>query len=506
MAYYSLNAYDADVRINSFAGLYQYGDNMNGDVRFAVDMANVETPAGVLQPMAATEEVAEFTGVKIETLAHLFRRWYVGSGSAEVLFAAMDGKIFYTTADQTATASWTELPFPTGVTEYQSNVWSWAAYEINPEGSVASVDVLLMSNALDGMIMIRGDNFTVEAVETPKKFGVIERYAERIWGGGITDDPDMLVYSAPYDPTDWEANEDDPAEGAGDISQPSWDGDSFTALRAFGSQLIAFKKHRVWRVLGTDPGEYTFKEQYGGGAAYFNTIAIDVERIFMAEKDGVSVYDGLAVDGYQRQAIDKLWRSVNRAAMDQMCAVLYKKKYYLAVPTGNSAVNNELIVFNLADGTILRYTGIYIESFLATEDVLYATSSVIPGKILKVNWDSWETGNATTNATFWVSQWMDFGYKKIKKGGFDLYFTPEVQDRPVTLTFKIQTEKKIKSKRYTIQPLTANEIANNKFHKQKRLHFGGTGRRFRLIIETDGGSAPWRLIGGIQMIVETDPD
>lgn len=507
MAYYSLNAYDADVRINSFTGLYQYGDHMNGDVRYAVDTKNLETPAGVLQPAAAPEVLpVEFQDGKIETLAHLFRRWYVGSGNPEVVFAAVNGKIYYAEADD-MDGEWTLLSFPEGIDSYQSNVWSWAAYEINPAGSTASVDVLLMSNALDGMIMIHGDDFTVEVVDTPKRFGVIERYAERIWGGGIPDDPDMLVYSAPYDPTNWEADPDDPANGAGDINQPSWDGDSFTALRAFGSQLIALKKHRVWRVLGTDPGEYTFKEQYGGGTPYPNTLAVDIERIFMAEKDGVSVYDGLAVDGYQRQAIDELWRTVNREAMDQMCAVLHKEKYYLAVPTGESAVNNELIIFNLADGTILRNTNIYIESFLSTEDALYATSSVLPGRILKINWDSWQTGIASGNATQWVTPWMDFGYKKIKKGGFELYFTPEVQDRPVVLTFKIQTEKKVKAKSYIVKPLTPNEQANGKQYKQKRIHFGGNGRRFRLIIETaTGNTAPWRLIGGIQMIVETDPD
>jgi hypothetical protein len=154
-----------------------------------------------------------------------------------VLVAATAGKLYYLIVG--SSSGWTQLAYPDGVTSYQSNVWSWAAYEINPVGSTASIDVLLMSNAQDGMIMVRGDNFAVSAITTPKKFGVIERYAERIWGGAIEDDPDMLIYSAPFDPTDWEPNLEIPEDGAGDINQPSWDGDSFTALRAFGNQLIA---------------------------------------------------------------------------------------------------------------------------------------------------------------------------------------------------------------------------------------------------------------------------
>lgn len=504
MAYFSMRAYDADVFLSAFAGLQQYGPGLDGDIRFAVEEKNVETPAGVLQPQAAPTILPySFTG-KIETLAHLYRRWYSGPQEKDVLVAATEGKLYYLTSNM---SNWAQLPFPSGVSSYQSNVWSWVSYEINPEGSTASVDVLLLSNALDGMIMVRGDNFTVSKVNTPKNFGVIERYAERIWGGAIPDDPDMLVYSAPYDPTNWEADPDIPEDGAGDINQPSWDGDSFTALRAFGSQMIAFKKHRVWRVLGTDPGEYVFKEQFGGGTPYYNTVAVDTERIFMAEKDGLAVYDGLAVNPLFRQELEDLWRTLNPDAMDQMCAALFRQRYYLAFPVGESTVNNALLIYNIADGTLLYNEGISIESFLATEDTLYATSSTLPGKVLQINWDSWVTGEASGEATRWVTPWMTFNRQDIKKGGFEIYFQPEVQDSPVTLSFSIQTEKKVKTKKYTVQPLTVIEKNNNKNYKMKRLHFGGSGRRFRMIIETAAGStAPWRLIGGVQIRAETDPD
>lgn len=513
MAYYSLHAYDADVFIPAFAGLNQYGPGMDGDVRYAVEESNLETPAGVLQPMAAPELLtAGFDNSKIETLAHLYRRWYSGAEDKEVLFAATGGKLYYMTS---AMSTWTQLAFPTGVSSYSCNVWSWVAYEINPDGSEAPVDVLILSNATDGMVMVRGDNFSVSMIE-PKassdsdvmKFGVIERYAERIWGGAMPDDPDMLVYSRPYDPTDWTIAgiDEEPEDGGGSIQQPSWDGDSFTGLKQFGQQLIAFKKHRVWRILGTDPGEYTFKEQYGGGTPYVNTIAVDVERILMTDKDGMASYDGLSVEPLQREIMEDLWRKVNKSALDQMCAVLFKQKYYLAFPTGDSTYNNSLLILNLQDNTMLYFDAISIESFLVTEETLYATSATLPGKVMKVNWDSWVTGEAHNAPTKWVSPWMTLGRDSMKKGGFDLYFQPEVQDNPVTLVFSIQTEKKVKTKRYTVQPLTAMEKANDKNYKMKKLHFGGSGRRFRLIIETSATHYPWRLIGGIQIIAETDPD
>ena len=509
MAYYTIKAYDADVFLTSFMGLQQAGDGIGADFRYAVEAMNVETPRGVLQPQAKPVTLPYGFDTKIETLAHLYRRWYTGGEDPEVLIAATGGRLYYKTSTMQDFAA---LSFPLGTAIYQSNEWSWVSYEINPPGSPAPVDVLLMSNAKDGMIIIKppytatvsNPSWTVESINTGgKKFGVIERYAERIWGGAIPDDPDMLMYSRPFDPTDWTAAgaNEEPEDGAGDVQQPSWDGDSFTALRQFGSQLIAFKGNRVWRVLGADPGEYVFKEQYGGGAPFANTIAVDVERIFMVERDGLALYDGLSVSPYAREAIEKLWKTINRNAMSQMCGTLYKEKYYLSIPTGNNTVNNDMIVFNLSDRTILYYTDTFIESFMPTNDALYATSSSQPGKIMLLTYDSWETGVASGKPTKWVTPWVDLGRKSYNKGGFEVYFSPEVRKYPVTFRVSIQTEKKVKSKLVTVQPTLIRA-------KQKRVRFGGTGRMFRLIIETlnTQSDVSWRLTGGIQIVVETDPD
>ena len=532
MAYFSLHAYDADVWIPGFLGLNQADESMNPDIRFAAEAENVVTHQGVLQPQAACPEMPGSFQGRIETLASFYRRWYAGDGSKEWYVCATGGKLYYKQAD--ADTGWMEIELPSGVTAFQSNVWSWVTYEINPEVGSNTVDVVLMSNAKDGMYMIvppdrptthddlsefthnalaakthdqmSSPAWTIRTIDTNgKKFGAIERYAERIWGCAIDDEPDMLVYSAPYDPTDWDANAEIPEDGAGEISQPTWDGDKFYAMKRLGDQLLAFKENRVWRIMGVSPGEYQMSEQYGDGTSYFNTIAVDGERVLMESDDGLSVFDGMTTTPYQRDMVKEIWRSVNRDALDQICAVLYKKRYYVAFPTGSSTVNNSMLVYDLSEGTILYYTGIYVEDFMPTDNELFFTSSSLPGKMLKMRYDSWEDGVASGAATKWVSPWIDFGYKRIVKGGFDLYFVPEVKNTAVTLKFSVQTEKKLKTKTYTVNPL--EDPDGPKQHRGKRLHFSGTGRRFRLKIETEAGvTAPWRLIGGVQMVVETDPD
>lgn len=246
----SLGQYEADTRIPSFFGLMQYGDGMNIDPRYCVDMENVDTSEGTFKPYAKPNLLPGQLSKKIETLAILHRRWYTGTDTDKnVLIAAANSQLYYY-----AVGEWVQFT-PNPLVTFVSNKWSWVSYEINPEGAESPVDVLVMSNPYDGMIYVRCDDTekSVTQVTTPKKFGVITRYNERIFGGAIIDDPDMVAYSAPYDFTDWSQNLEIPEDGAGDIQQPTWDGDSFTALMQIGAQLVAFRKNTVWRVLGTDP-------------------------------------------------------------------------------------------------------------------------------------------------------------------------------------------------------------------------------------------------------------
>ena len=514
MRTYSIGQYEGEFYIPEFRGLMQGGDTLNADARYATDEKNVEIINGALQPMAAHITLSPALTGPIETIARLWRRWYTGPNNLqEILVAATGGKLY--SMYPGFSSEWTQLAFPTGVSAYQSNDWSWVAYEINPQGSTAPIDVLILSNALDGMIMVRGDNLSVTKIDTPKKFGVIARYAERIWGGAIPDDPDMLMYSAPYDPTDWEQNEEIPEDGAGSVQQPSWDGDSFYALEPFGSQLIAFKKNRVWRVLGTDPGEYTFKEQYGGGSAYENTIAVCGEMILMVGKDGIVSYDGLNVSPFQSAALENVWRRVNKLYLSQASAVWWKHKYYLALPVDNSTYNNIVVVWDGRENTWLKYEDIYAERFLDGDETLYYTSSTAPGKITKWATDSRTNGVAMKNAK-WVSPWTDLGAKNITKDSFEVYFTPEIPvGLNIKLRFTLETERRSKYKDVVIEkypyddPLDPAPVHETTEVRQQKIFFGGSGRRFRLIIEwlpTAQEYTPWRLTGGVLVRCSLDRD
>ena len=487
---------NAVVNIPAFRGLLQYGDGVGNDPRYAVECVNALVKEGLLRPMSECERLPGELKDPIETLARLHRRYHTLDGEKDVLIAASGGQLYWRLPKGD---SWQRIPVPPEFLgeEYRSSRWSWVTYEINPEGSAAPVDVLLMSNASDGMICIRGDDLSASMVETPKKFGVIARHAERIWGGAIMDDPDMLAYSAPYDPFDWTQNDEIPEDGAGDVLQPSWDGDSFTALASFGSQLMAFKRTRVWRVLGTDPGVYTFKEQYGGGAQYADTIAVDDTRILMLGPDGVHQYNGESVEPYMQEYAQAVFERMNPDAMHKACACIWRDTYYCAIPLDESRDNNAVLLFDTAENTWTLRENIAVEAFLPTEDALFFTGCEKPGSLWRWQEDSLLTGAAIPMR--WVGPWQDLGRKNLLKNGFSLYLTVDCRET-VTLHLGVETEKKRRMKQIVFQPPARNAQA-----RQKRLVFGGSGRRFRLIVQSDT-RVPWCLPGGVQLEAETDAD
>jgi len=499
MALTSLGAYSGTMMIPEFKGLNQYGDGIGIDPRYAVDASNALTTEGVLRPMAACELLPATLPKPIETIAWLHRRWYSADDEHDIIIGASDGQLYWTLPRAEV---WQRLPLPVGWHQeyYDSNDWSCVAYEINPDdgsAETAPIDVLLMSNAKDGMILVRGDDMTTHIVPAPKKFGVITRHAERIWGTAVENDPDMLVYSAPYDPFNWEQNNEIPEDGAGDIMQPSWDGDSFEALATFGSQLIALKKTRVWRVIGTNPGEYIFAEQYGGGTSYPRTLAVDGMRMLMLGRDGLVQYNGESVAPYYQDYARLVFERMNRSALDQAVGCLYRNTYYCALPLDGAETNNAVLMFNTLERTWLLREDVQVESFLPTESGLFFTSASTPGRIWRWREDSWEEKNPLP--TRWVGGWQDFGYKNVAKGSFTVYLTVDCAE-PVDLKISIQTEKKLKTKTLTFNPPLKGQLA-----KQRRVVFGGNGRRFRVLIESNG-TVPWRLIGGVQIEAETDTD
>lgn len=473
--------YQTDVPILSFGGINQSTDGYNLSLQYAVSASNADVTGGGLAPMRAGAQLAQTLMFPIGTLARLHRRFHTTEDERDVLVAIAGGRV------------WTKLLDHDD--EWQAryggltvDVCDYVTYEINRPDSDAPTDVLLFTNATDGMFCLYGDDLTVSPVETPYRFGVLARHSERIWGSGIKDDPDKLVYSTPFDPFNWEQNPEFPEDGAGEILQPSWDGDSFVALRPFGSQLLAFKKNAIWRILGTNPGEYIMKEQYGGGALEENTIAITGTYAIMLGYGGIIRYDGADASPFLQEAVRDIIGQVNPAIRSAACGVMDGKSYLLALPLGEDAVNNNAVLkYNMTENSFSLMQGVDIKAFLAFDGRVFYTSAEAPGRVF-------ELGGGTVLPMTWISGYQDLGAKSSVKSAFELYYRIDSEAETIPLTLRIRTEKKAKEK--TLQVKTG---------KAMRTAINVSGRYFRLEI-LSAGTEYWKLGSGIEIHCELDPD
>lgn len=471
--------YETDADIPSFAGINTGTDGYNMSMRYAINEYNVNTEGGGFTQMRKGTPVPLGLPTGIDTIAVLHRRF--DAEAPDLLVAISGGRVYTKKLD--GDDMW--------VIRYDGlheSECSYVTYEVTREGEDDPVDVLIFTNSYDGMFIMYGDTLAVEAVSTPYKFGIICRSNERIWGTAIHGKPDTLVYSAPYNPMDWASNEDIPEDGGGEIQQPSWDGDSFIALRSYGTALLAFKKNSVWRVSGTNPGSYVMREQFGGGTVEADTIVVNQSLVYMMGFDGILRYDGNGSYPFQWQALSGLLqRRLNFSARNRMCATMRQQKYLLAFPMDDSDYCNAVLEYNPTDQTFLLRTGIDVSKFLTYMGRVWYVSAKAPGILYEMD----EQGECLPIK--WVSAYQDLGIKGSVKSAFTAYFTCEADGR-FPLTVGIRTEKKVKKKNLVITP-----------GKPVKTNINVSGRYFRVEIESDS-RIPFRINGGMRFHMELDPD
>lgn len=356
-----------------------------------------------------------------------------------------------------------------------------------PEDKSYPMDVLLLTNAKDGMICLRGDG-RVDRVDTPYKFGLIERANERIWGTAITDEPDVIAYSHPYDPMDWKANEEIPEDGGGEIRQPTFDGDSFVALKRYSNYLLAFKKNAVWRIAGTDPSNITFRESRGIGTIAPGSIVSAQDYVWMMTWFGLARYNGSYSHPFQAEATRGFLQDrLTEQAVTSIAAIEHNGSIYMAYPADGSTVNNRMLIYTPMEQAFSLRTDIRVTRFLSYNGRLFYATADAPGCVFEMN----NTGHPLP--IHWVSGFQDMGIKGSVKSAFTVYFECEAAAK-FPLTIGIRTEKKLKKKQLVITPGKA-------YHKTINVQ----GRYFRLELDTDT-LEPFRINGGIRIHMELDPD
>lgn len=488
------SSYEGSFSIPTPKGVYQAAGDTNVNVNYAYRAENMRTERGLLATSYGTSRAFPSVGAPVGTLARFVRR--TRPDDPEVYVAAAGGSLYtYTMGD----AGWVERG-----TGYQSDAWSHVTYETVENG--LTVDVLILSNALDGMVAIYGSDLRAEK-KTLKigdnyasvKFAVLSRHAERIWGTGAPGYPDSVFYSRPYDPFDWTSVADTPELGGGMINQPTWDGESFISLNPFGGYLLAVKPSTIYEIRGTDPSSFTITQAYGtDGPVEAKTICTDRLSMFFLSRAGLGLYDGSTLKLLSRDALYETMRRRMDGAQDSATACVCGHVYVLAmcVRANEGDVvtqNNTVVEFDTERGAFMIRRGLRVKDFYALDGVIYYTQAEAPYDILRYNDPASSTYLGQPMDSVWETPWLDLG-KAYMKRDFVLRFTADADENDVPVSISLVTDRREKKKIVLLKRSRTDYC----------VKIQSSGVRVKLIVSSRGKAAGWRIYGGIQVEYSVD--
>jgi len=200
-------------------------------------------------------------------------------------------------------------------------------------------------------------------------------------------------------------------------------------------------------------------------------------------------YDGTGCYPYLQDAVQKLMsEKVNHAYLHKACAGMRNGIYCIALPVNESQKCNAILEYDPEENTFALRTEVSVDSFMELNERLFYTSDSYPGVIYELRDDR---GKVKTSK--WISGYQDLEQKNSIKSAFILYAMVE-SEAPVELRLGIRTEKKLKQK-----------IINTKPGKMLRIHLNTQGRIFRLEM-TSYSAVPFKILGGVKLDLELDPD
>lgn len=481
--------YEGTLRIPTPRGVYQAAGDTNVSADYAYQAVNMRTERGLLATAYGVSRAFPALGAPIGTLARFYRR--NRPDDPEIFVAAAAGAIYTYTM---GTEGWVKQ-----AEGFASDVWSSVTYEAVENGR--TVDILILSNAADGMIAVYGSDLRVERKAltigtdyAQVKFAVLGRHAERIWGTGDSANPDSIFYSRPYDPFNWTSDADAPELGGGMIQQPTWDGEAFIAIRPFGGYLLAIKPSTVFEIRGTDPSSFTITEAYGtDGPISERTIEVDRMRMLYLSQSGLGCYDGSSLALLSRDALFETMRMRATEITDKATACICDHVYYLALGVheheGDVLVeNNAVIELDTERGTFMLRKGMRAKDFFALGGKVYYTQAEAPYDVLRYGDPAAQGILGAPMECLWETAWQDMGKGYVKRD-FVLRFTADADEDDVPVEVTVITERGERSR----VCLLAKE------RRDYRVRIRNAGLRVKLRIRSNGRAAGWRIYGGVQM-------
>ena len=282
-----------------------------------------------------------------------------------------------------------------------------------------STDLIIMTNGNENVLKWDGTTIS-DLLGSPPKFQSITLHYERVWGTGIKTNPNQVDYSKDLNPEDWTQT----INTGGLMELPTWDGGICIAVESIFDNIVVFKQKHIFRIYGTYPGEYQNKNVFTStGAIARRSIVNAVTVAFFLSDSGIYAYNGSQTQLISSPIKDVI-ASMNSNYADKACAVFYDNKYILAIPTGNSNVNDTIIEYDTLKQSFNIKKGININHFVEYKGkLLFCNDDVVSGNSYVYQYDSDTTFNGNNIDAFWESPYNDWNAPNTTKTSTYLYAT-----------------------------------------------------------------------------------
>lgn len=253
----------------------------------------------------------------------------------------------YTSATAIVTGPQWGGQFPTLITQVAGGAVTGVTVVDGGSGYSAAPTVTIIGNG-------SGATATATASPPPQNLRLLINTENRLFGVGDGDTRNTLYASDILDPAVWDS--------ANSIVVNGDDGDQITAIVPYyKNRIIVFKKRRVFQV--DIPNDATTAADWvvsiisnnTGCVASGTAVQVSSDILFLSD-NGIrslvrSVADDFSSVGVPISEIVKdVIQSINTDSIRISTAIYYDNRYFLAVPTGSSNVNDTLIVYNTVLG------------------------------------------------------------------------------------------------------------------------------------------------------------
>lgn len=345
-------------RIDEFRGIDQSKNENAIDAAMSPDAANMDTENGSLAVAAGYVRHIE-APVPGDAPIH---RLYLHRRTDGDVFIAIAGDTVYACRD----GAWEALY--TYETPLTSHSFDFA------EAGINSVDHLVIGCGERQLIKYDGSTVSLfgsaEGLsDVPVRY--LAMYRNRLFAAGNSEHPNRLYWSelpgSDRSIESWGTVEASPNVEGGHTEVGDTGGDPITGIAALSNQLLIFKRHAIYRLLGDRPSNYIVeKVEFRGETPAHTAVVPSGDALYYMTKSGLCCFNGVSAApmGDARRIRDLL------EAADTSCAkgaISADKLYFTLTHKGSPAV----VVYDLVRGAYMLRNGFTAHDICARHGTLY---------------------------------------------------------------------------------------------------------------------------------------